>query len=76
VGYENVVTWYETPCAGYEMRSERYENEISMKLAVHRQRYEKLCTVRKQTQRYEKHLHDMKNGYEKNFKGMKVFSKV
>jgi predicted RNA-binding protein with RPS1 domain len=35
---------------------------LSMKFAVHRQRYEKLCTVRKQIQRYEK-----------DFKGMKPF---
>jgi hypothetical protein len=62
VGYENVVTWYETPCAGYEMLNDGCENEISMKFAVHRQRYEKLRTVRKQIQRYTN-----------KFKGVKQF---
>jgi hypothetical protein len=54
VEYENLVTWYETTCAGYEMLSDGYANKMSLKFAVHRQRYEKLYTVRKKIQKYEK----------------------
>jgi hypothetical protein len=34
MGYENDVTWYETPGAGYEMPCTGYEKEMSMKFAV------------------------------------------